>query len=275
MSKRISDPILEEGIGSISKRLELLRAQEDMSARQFAIKLGVSEGALRKINSGSIPNVQTAAKIANSCGVSLDWFVTGVERDDEDKRQAQLMLKIEQALNSNTNQIDNETEKLLYSLVKNALAGFDAPESRAFLHEVGDDFVLVPGYHIQVSAGSGCSAFDQEPKRWLAFRKKYFEYRHLNPDRCAVVFVKGDSMADTITDNDSLLIDLDSTTPIDGHIYVVRLGDELYAKRLQKSYDGSLILISDNKDYSPITVPKIELDQLCIVGKVVQRATDL
>ncbi|WP_290369123.1 S24 family peptidase [Vibrio hippocampi] len=93
--------------------------------------------------------------------------------------------------------------------------------------------------------------------------------------RRVVVFVKGDSMADTITDNDSLLIDTESRVPIDGHIYVVRLGDELYAKRIQKSFDGSLVLISDNKDYGPIAVPKEQLNELCIVGKVVQRATDL
>ncbi|WP_098415221.1 XRE family transcriptional regulator [Vibrio sp. ES.051] len=220
------------------------------SIRKFASKTDVSEGALRKILKGSVPNIETAAKIAINCGVSLDWLIMGTENPQEELHRQE-----EQSSTS----------------VKTTLGEYKVRRFPDF----NEEFCLVPGYHIQVSAGSGCNAFDEEPKRWLAFRRKYLKFKGLTPERCAVVFVKGDSMADTITDNDSLLIDTGSRTPIDGHIYVVRLGDELYAKRVQKSFDGSLVLISDNKDYGPITVPKAQLNELCIVGKVVQRATDL
>ncbi|EJK2116146.1 helix-turn-helix transcriptional regulator [Vibrio navarrensis] len=240
MTKRIDDPIQPEGIGSVAVRLEQLIGEE--SLRQFAKRTEVTEGALRKILKGSIPNLETAFKIASACGVSIDWLATGKESSRDGK-------------------------------VAEATPAKPSPINPVEVFE--EEFCLVPGFHIQVSAGNGCDAFDQEPKRWLAFRKKYLKFKRLNPERCAVVFVRGDSMADTITDNDSLLVDRDSTTPIDGKIYVVRLGDELYAKRIQKSYDGSLTLISDNKDYAPIEVPKDKLDQLCIVGRVVQRATDI
>ncbi|MGF1775870.1 XRE family transcriptional regulator [Vibrio nomapromontoriensis] len=237
MEKRISDPILQEGIGSLPARLETLIGSD--SLRQFALKVELSEGALRKMLKGSVPNLESAMKIANACGVSLEWLAIG----------------------------ENERKDSV-----NPTAAITTPENVMAFDE---EFCLVPGFHIQVSAGNGCQAFDEKPKRWLAFRKKYLQYKRLNPERCAVVFVKGDSMADTIIDNDSLLIDRDSTKPIDGHIYVIRLGDELYAKRVQKSFDGSLNLISDNKEYPPIHVPKEQLGELCIVGKVVQRATDL
>ena len=248
MSKRIEDPILKLQIGSVSERIESLVGDE--SLRQFALKTDVSEGALRKILKGSIPNIETAAKIAITCNVSLDWLIIGMDNAIAE-------------FNNLQGQVNYTCEEPL------------PPYSIQSLPNFNEEFCLVPGYHIQVSAGSGCNAFDEEPKRWLAFRRKYLKYKGLTPDRCAVVFVKGDSMADTITDNDSLLIDTQSRNPIDGHIYVVRLGDELYAKRIQKSFDGSLVLISDNKEYGPIAVPKEQLGELCIVGKVVQRATDL
>ncbi|MDC5753825.1 LexA family transcriptional regulator [Vibrio europaeus] len=270
MTNRISDPILEERIGSIAHRLEGLLLRDGNSLRQFALKINVSEGALRKILGGSTPNVLTAAKIANACGVTLDWFIAGIEDEEENKKIEKAIEQLEELTNTPEFQADQD---LLKQELNDAVKRIKADKKPGVSFD--EEFVLVPGYHIQVSAGNGCEAFDEEPKRWLAFRRKYLKFKGLTPNRCAVVFVKGDSMADTITDNDSLLIDRDSTKPIDGHIYVVRLGDELYAKRIQKSFDGSLILISDNKDYSPITVPKEQLDQLCVVGKVVQRATDL
>ncbi|EJG1710657.1 LexA family transcriptional regulator [Vibrio parahaemolyticus] len=257
MTKRISDPILEQRIGSLPQRLESLVGTD--SVRQFALKTEVSEGAIRKILKGSIPGIETAAKLANACGVSLDWLITGSEPETKLTYDSSVHVIDEPELNLHPNMVESMRREYGVEIKDN----------------LSDEFVLIPGYHIQVSAGNGCNAFDAKPKRWLAFRKKYLQYRGLNPYNCVIVFVKGDSMADTITDNDSLLIDTSARTPIDGQIYVVRLGDELYAKRIQKSFDGSLILISDNKDYSPITVPKEQLDQLCVVGKVVQRSTDL
>lgn len=236
MTKSLNDPISESGIGSIETRIREL--MQGSSLRQFSIKVGMSEGAIRKILQGSIPSLDSAFKIASACDVSIDWLATGSRTGS---------LKSSQSSRANVISMD----------------------------EFDEEFCLVPGFNIQVSAGDGCNALDEEPKRWLAYRRKYLQYKGLTPERCAVVFVRGDSMATTITDNDSLLIDRDSTTPIDGHIYVLRLGDELYAKRLQKSFDGSITLISDNKEYAPIHVPLDKLSELCIVGKVVQRATDL
>lgn len=62
----------------------------------------------------------------------------------------------------------------------------------------------------------------------------------------------------------------------DGSIFVLRLGDDLYAKRLQKSYDGSITIISDNKtDYQPLVVPADQLYNLAVIGKVVWVGHDI
>lgn len=142
--------------------------------------------------------------------------------------------------------------------------------------EFDEEYALIPGYHIQVSAGPG-SAIEGEPvKRYLAFRKKWLKYRNLNVNRLAVVFAKGDSMEPTIHSGDSILIDTSKNQVIDGSIFVLRLGDDLYAKRLQKNFDGGLTIISDNKtDYQPQVVSADQLASLAVIGKVVWIGHDI
>ncbi|MDO6497360.1 LexA family transcriptional regulator [Photobacterium sanguinicancri] len=256
MTNKISDPIHADGIGSLSGRLqELLGSQ---SVRSFAQGIGVSETAVRKYLKGAIPGLDIAIKIASQSGVQLEWFATG-NGDKYLQGSFEYQAKVKSLENNEINVISDVSNE------KNTLN----------IKDFHEEFVLVPGYHIQVSAGNGTCAIDAPIKRYLAFRRKYIKYKGLDSNKLAVVFVKGDSMEPTIKDNDSLLIDLSCTNPIDGKLFVVRLGDELYAKRVQKSYDGSIRLISDNKDYQPIEVPKSELAELCIIGRVVQRATDL
>ncbi|MNN95443.1 putative HTH-type transcriptional regulator [compost metagenome] len=51
--------------------------------------------------------------------------------------------------------------------------------------------------------------------------------------------------------------------------YVIRLDDLLYAKRLQRLYDGGVKIISANTAYEPMTVPQNKLGNLEIIGRVV------
>ncbi|MGK4344036.1 S24 family peptidase [Ectopseudomonas oleovorans] len=65
------------------------------------------------------------------------------------------------------------------------------------------------------------------------------------------------------------MIDL-SRNALEGEgVYVVMLDDHLYAKRLQRQFDGSVLIISHNKEYQPMTVPKDRLAELHIIGRVV------
>jgi len=253
MTNKISDPIHNDGIGSLSDRLlELIGSQ---SVRSFAQSIGVSETGVRKYLKGAIPGLDIALRIAEQCDVNLEWLATG-------KGSKHPSYDIENKAS------ENEANKGSSSAIQE--------ESNSLrIKEFNEDFVLVPGYHIQVSAGNGSCAIDAPIKRYLAFRRKYLKYKGLDSNKLAVVFAKGDSMEPTVKDNDSLLVDLSCTTPIDGKLFVVRLGDELYAKRVQKSFDGSIRLISDNREYEPITVAKEQLDQLCVIGRVVQRSTDI
>jgi len=141
--------------------------------------------------------------------------------------------------------------------------------------EFNEEYALIPGYHISVSTGHGALNGDHEVKRQLAFRSKWLRYRKLNPKDLAVVFAKGDSMEPTINSGNTILVDLSNKKLTEGSIYVLRLGEELYAKRLQQRFDGSIELISDNKEYKDQLVKPDELEQLEIIGKVVWIGKDL
>ncbi len=139
-----------------------------------------------------------------------------------------------------------------------------------------EEFALIPGYRIQVSAGHGSLVTDNlEPVRHLAFRRKWLRYRGFNERDLAIVWAKGDSMEPTINSNDTLVVHLGKTKPTDGHIYIFRNGDELFVKRYQ-SMLGSWRLISDNQSlYAAQDIPKEEQHQFEVIGQVVHIAKDL
>jgi phage repressor protein C with HTH and peptisase S24 domain len=137
------------------------------------------------------------------------------------------------------------------------------------------EFALIPGYNIQVSAGHGAINGEQQPTRYLAFRYKWLKYRGFNEKDLVVVFAKGDSMEPTIANNNSLLIYTKVESIQDGSIYVIRQDDTLLVKRVQRLLDGNLKLISDNDTYESIVLSKEDFESLDVVGQVVWIAKDI
>lgn len=138
-----------------------------------------------------------------------------------------------------------------------------------------DEFALIPGYRVQVSAGYGALSPEYEaPVRHLAFRRKWLKWRGFNESDLAIVWCKGDSMEPTISDNNSLVVHTGRTRPVDGHIYVVRNDDQLWVKRVQV-LPGAWLLISDNKHYRPITIHKDEQHAFQVIGQVVHISKDV
>lgn len=139
-----------------------------------------------------------------------------------------------------------------------------------------EEFALIPGYRVQVSAGFG-SINDEagSPCRHLAFRRKWLTYRGLNERHLVVVWAKGDSMEPTIANNNTLLINTADTKPNDGNMYVIRQDDLLWVKRVQIQPTGSWVLISDNSTYPPMVIPKDDLHNFEVLGRVVHIAKDV
>lgn len=206
----------------------------DESVRSFSKRCGISESVIRKYLNGSYPVLDKLPSLADAAGTTMEWLIG----------------------------VDNENE-------------LNISDNASMLNIDNSKFALIPGYRIQVSAGNGAFNDDQVvPCRYLAFRRKWLSWRGFSEKDLVIVWAKGDSMEPTINNNDTLVVNMASTRPHDGNIYVFRNGDELFVKRYQTMM-GAWRLISDNKIYPPLDIPKQEQYQFEVVGQVVHIAKDV
>ncbi len=131
-----------------------------------------------------------------------------------------------------------------------------------------DELVPVYKYDVQVSAGVGVSAPDEETSI-LLWLPKYIINQKCGyvPSRLSIVTVTGDSMEPTLYDNDLALVDMQNVTLSCSGLYVVNYSNELFIKRLHKLPDNKIDVISDNKLYDKFTVSNG--NDFRIIGKVV------
>ncbi|CAM4093455.1 XRE family transcriptional regulator [Acinetobacter pragensis] len=134
-----------------------------------------------------------------------------------------------------------------------------------------DGFTVVPVHDdVLISAGHGtvlCA--ENKPTNYMAFRKDWIRSRGFFAKDLKVFITRGDSMDPTISDKEPILVNTVEKDPQDGHIYVIRSGEMTWVKRIQMQLDGSLLLISDNKIYPPMTIRLDESTDVEIIGKVV------
>ncbi|WP_299001683.1 S24 family peptidase [uncultured Shewanella sp.] len=185
------------------------------------------------------------------------------------------ILKGEDPKLSIISKIANETGVDLNWLITGNSDQIRTESSSLSIEKFDDIFSLIPSYNVRISTGHGHFPSDEAVNHHLAFRKRWLKHRGINPEKLAVVFAHGDSMEPTIQSGNSLLVNTEDVQLTDGSIFALRFGDELYAKRLQKRFDGSVELISDNKEYKDQLVEKKDINELKIIGKVVWVGKDL
>ena len=117
-----------------------------------------------------------------------------------------------------------------------------------------DEFVFIPKYAIEASAGHGSTLDNEESNLTMAFRKYWItNYLNANPKDLSVIRIKGDSMQGVLNNGDNVLINHNKNKPQDG-LFILRIDGGLYAKRLQVLPDGKLLIKSANKDYEAFSI---------------------
>lgn len=76
------------------------------------------------------------------------------------------------------------------------------------------------------------------------------------------------SMSPTFKQGDILLVDTGVNRVSTDAIYVLENEDRIFVKRVQRDFEGGLIIISDNKDYEKIVVHKNNSHLFSVVGRV-------
>ena len=139
--------------------------------------------------------------------------------------------------------------------------------------ETEDDIVRIPRFSPEASMGHGSAVYPDDElvldympvsRTWLRQNVSCSAFRNLQ-----IITGRGDSMAPTIENGDILLVDTGIERVVGDAIYALNIGGDLYVKRIQRNLDGGLIVISDNKEYEKMFIPKSDIENVRIIGRVV------
>lgn len=266
---------METGNSEFGRRLKELREALGLNQTELAQVCGVSQKTVSAWETGTTQVPKTLEDTLAIRGVRLKWWTTG---------QGSMFYYPP----------DEVYARFLTDLTDESLAMQDAaarPMKRAGLAETAStdeaqfarDFARVSLLGVRASAGGGLEVAVEEEKGQLAFQRDWISRRHgWSPDapsRFAVISVEGDSMEPTLSSGDVLLVDTARRTADRDGIYVIRQGNALQVKRLQRLPDGALKVISDNPRYEPMVVkamvPEDQTQDFEIAGRVVWLGRDL
>ena len=126
------------------------------------------------------------------------------------------------------------------------------------------------------AAGSGELVFEaEEIDKSHGFRRDYMQRRGLNPSRCKLFTVKGESMLPTLTDGAVVLVNMADREVVSGLVYALIVGDGLRVKRLFRRPDGVIEMRSDNPMQHMYPPEPIYDGNAAVIGRVVWQAGDL
>ncbi|WP_243544014.1 LexA family transcriptional regulator [Pseudodesulfovibrio tunisiensis] len=146
-------------------------------------------------------------------------------------------------------------------------AGFPRAEAAtADMETTGAEFMRVPKVRARLSAGGGSFETRGRVEGYYSFRSDWLNMRG-NPANMVLMEVVGNSMEPEIKEGDMVLIDQSRIEVLSGGIYAVGVEDTVMVKRVER-LPGTLVLRSDNTDYSPIHLSGDELCNVRVIGKV-------
>ena len=130
--------------------------------------------------------------------------------------------------------------------------------------------------NINASAGGGAFNFEENYEMLgidKVFLDSLYKTKQPNPSHVAALNVTGDSMEPTLHDREIILFDTAACDISKGGVFVVFTNAGLFVKRIALMIDGSIELISDNKNYNSERISSEELLELHLVGRVIGKVS--
>jgi phage repressor protein C with HTH and peptisase S24 domain len=211
------------------------------SAERLARAVGVSPSAFRKwVRGAAEPGRDRLVALAEATGANVAWLAQGEGASPDPATLA---------------------------------ARARSPQTAAELgidHNI-EQFLLLPKRPEGASAGSG-RPVAEVPTEFVGFRRDWLRTTfHREPDVLILEVAIGDSMEPNIRDGDLLLVDTSYETFLGFGVYVIEARGQRLVKRVQRKFDGSLILVSDNASYQPESIPKELVQEIRVIGRVIWR----
>jgi phage repressor protein C with HTH and peptisase S24 domain len=224
-------------------RLQLI-VQHWPSADRLAKATGVSPSAFRKWLKGvAEPSRDRLVALAEAAGVNVSWLAQGEGAEPD------LPMLAARA----------------HSPRSAELAG------NPYIAQ----FLVLPKRPEAAAAGSGPQV-PEAPTEFIAFRNDWVRATFdREPGELILEIAVGESMEPGIRNGDLLLVDTTDRTFRNFGIYVIEARGERLVKRVQRKFDGSLILISDNNVYQPESIAAELAKEVRVVGRVIWRGGEV
>ncbi len=137
-----------------------------------------------------------------------------------------------------------------------------------FQDEASSDLVKVPLYDTQASAGLGLENALGEPEILETIPVRREDLRSHKAEEVRGIRVSGDSMEPEYRNGDVVFFQMDGQRAGDRD-YILRINDNVMLKTLHFLPDGSLKIISRNKNYDPFVIGPDSQESLTIIGKTI------
>lgn len=274
------------------QRLKSWRDDSDLTQRQLALALGVSQSFIGNIEAGrSEPSRGFLQKLTDKYGVRADWILYGTGAQTAES-EAQTLAQIkeehsEQAViarmmatyGPNATVADmRDALGLGEGTVADMMARF-AREAASQVSYQGIDSTIVPLHEAWLSAGAGRANGGANIIQHLAFRSDWLMRTAADASRCCLARVAGDSMLPTLCPGDMVLIDPAAPPPVvrkrtpkdtrPAPIWAILDNGEARVKRIERPADDALVILSDNPVFMPEWRIGPQAATVQLIGKVV------
>jgi hypothetical protein len=133
------------------------------------------------------------------------------------------------------------------------------------------DCITVEHIHINPSCGAGTIVMEEADVTPVKIGREIIKNLwNSKPEDLKIFKASGDSMEETITDNDLLLINIAKTDFRNGGIFLLTINNDWYIKRLRLRITGELDIISDNPKYPIETLTPNTIKELKVIGRVIK-----
>lgn len=133
------------------------------------------------------------------------------------------------------------------------------------------DCITIEHIHINPSCGNGTVVIAEADVTPVKIGREIIKnIWNSKPENLKIFKASGDSMQETITDNDLLLIDISKTEYRNGGIFLLTINNDWYIKRLRVRLTGELDIISDNPKYPIETLKQDTASEIKIIGRVIK-----
>lgn len=225
---------MDEKDKNFGLRLKRLRKIKDLNQTELAEKIGLGVSTIRDHESGNYPNKNTLRKYIDFYQCSRSWLLTGYGEP--------------------------------YGVPLERLPDYSGEDP------LMSNFDFVKYAKARLGAGGGLVVESEEFVDYYAFRREWLRRIGTSKENMVLMRVEGDSMEETVFDNDMVMVDLGRREIQSGKIFALGVGETVMLKRLEYTPANTIKVKSDNQAYEPY---ELKPDEIRVIGQVIWIARQL